>query len=411
LLQGAARLGNAADLRDAERFFQCVEQLELDQKPLSARILADTVETLYASPGDERCKVQVMTLHKAKGLEFDWVFVPALAKSTAGQDSELLLWEELVLPGAAPTFLLDIRPSAEAAPRREKPRLYDYLKAQAKQKRECEATRLFYVGCTRAADFLWLGASLGWDDAKQEYRPPPSGSLLKVIWPSIEDAVQVSVAAQRDSGEDNPSEGYLRLRNIGAVDPVPEEAKAQGIVLSENYRARAFGTAIHRCLEALAYREALPASCDAALEALLRLSLKGAADDGAPNSLAAQGKTMLDRVLSDSWARWMLSPQRPQRAAELPLTLATDGDIQALVLDYTFVDEASGERWVVDYKTSAPSDTQTVEEFFASELENYGPQLNAYSQAAGARFDEPVRCALYFPALGQYAEWTPSAGQ
>ena len=35
-----------------------------------------------------------MTIHKAKGLEFDTVIVPGLGKVTKSQDSRLLMWME-----------------------------------------------------------------------------------------------------------------------------------------------------------------------------------------------------------------------------------------------------------------------------------------------------------------------------
>ncbi|MFT7289484.1 MAG: ATP-dependent helicase/nuclease subunit A, partial [Halieaceae bacterium] len=142
-LGGAAPLADIGDRDDAEQFFQCLEQLAAGQHRLTARRLQEAVAALFAAPGDELAKVQVMTLHKAKGLEFDWVFIPALGKTTVHRDSELLLWDEFALPGQAPSFLLDIRGSASA---RAAPRLYDYLKEQARQKGKMEATRLFYVG-------------------------------------------------------------------------------------------------------------------------------------------------------------------------------------------------------------------------------------------------------------------------
>ncbi|WOJ94138.1 UvrD-helicase domain-containing protein [Congregibacter variabilis] len=402
LLHGAGCLNTQADIRDAERFFQCLEELEVQQQALNGRVLSEAMETLYASPGDERCKVQVMTLHKAKGLEFDWVFIPALAKNTAGQDRELLLWDEFVLPGAPPAFLLDIRANAEGG---QRPRLYDYLKAQAKQKRECEATRLFYVGCTRAADYLWLGATLSYDEAKEEHRVPGAGSLLSVIWPTIESRVDVSVVFVEEPASDTASSGYRRLRELPLIPATPQDSLAQSLQLSQNYSARAFGTAVHRCLEALVYRDQLPEQCDSALSALLRVALLDAGvDSSSLGQMETQGRAMIDRVLADPWAQWMLSPERPERAAELALTTSGEGGAQQLVLDYSFVDEARQERWVVDYKTSTPTAGQSLEQFFAAELACYAPQLAAYAEALAARFSEPVRSALYFPALGKYVE-------
>ncbi|MFK8041148.1 UvrD-helicase domain-containing protein [Congregibacter sp.] len=407
LLQGAASLASEADLRDVERFFQCLEQLEETQEPLNGPSLNRAVETLYASPGDERCKVQVMTLHKAKGLEFDWVFIPALAKSTGGQDSELLLWDEFVLPGESPSFLLDIRDTAGGE---DAPRLYDYLKAQAKQKRDYEATRLFYVGCTRAADYLWLGATLNWSDKRESYTAPGAGSLLSVIWPTIEETVDVSIVTVAEDEAAVSSAGYRRLREAPAIEPLAQNALAQGLEFSENYLARAFGTAIHRCIEALSYRLELPLSCDEQLQRLLRVSLTEAgADQQALPQLVADGQVMLNRLLNDPWARWILSSEHSDRASELALTLATEEGARQLILDYMFLDQARGERWVVDYKTSAPQEDQSEEQFLDAQLEVYSSQLEAYAVALKKRFDEPVRCALYFPALGKHAEWVPTA--
>ncbi|EAQ99104.1 UvrD-helicase domain-containing protein [Congregibacter litoralis] len=409
-LGGAASLASDADLRDTERFLQCLEELEVDQAPLNGRSLATAVEALYASPGDERCKVEVMTLHKAKGLEFDWVFIPALAKSTGGQDKELLLWDEFVLPGAPPSFLLDIRDTAEGG---ANPRLYDYLKAQAKQKRDYEAARLFYVGCTRAADYLWLGAALSFSEAKDSYSPPGSGSLLSVIWPSIEHQASVTHVSLDEDAVDAPTLGYRRLRELPDIAVVAANSPASPLELSENYLARALGTAVHRCIEALIYKPELPECCDEKLRGLLRVALiEAGADRQALPELVLEGASMLDRLLGDSWARWALSAQRRERAAELPLTIATGTGAQQLILDYSFLDEEAGERWVIDYKTAIPGPGEDVRQFVMAQLESYGEQLARYFEALNTRFDEPVRCALYFPALGRHAEWHPTgAGQ
>jgi ATP-dependent exoDNAse (exonuclease V) beta subunit len=402
-LQGAAVLRSEAEMSDAEQFFQCLETLEENRKPFNATVLTEAIRDLFAAPGNERCKVEVMTLHKAKGLEFDWVFIPALAKTTASRDRELLLWDEFTLPGQPPAFLLDIRSGLDAD---EEPRLYDYLKAQSRQKQRYESTRLFYVGCTRAVDYLWLGASLTWDDKQAAPKSPSSGSLLSAIWPSLApcaDVTRVEETAPVD--ETKGAGGYRRLRALATLPSPPEDAAARMETLQDSRLAKAFGTAVHRCLESLVYRPQLPASCDEKLRALLRVALLESGADS--QSLAAQmqsGEAALDRVLSDAWARWMLDEKRSERAAELPLTLACSTGTKALVLDYVFVDEQQNERWVVDYKTAAPGAGETEAAFIAKQLEHYGEQLTSYVDALRLQYPEPVRCALYFTALGCHAE-------
>jgi len=72
-------------------------------------------------------KVQIMSLHAAKGLEFEAVFLPAL--------------EDGILPFAGPEFLTGKLPPPGAAPD------------------ENEERRLFYVGLTRAKSRLFLSCS------------------------------------------------------------------------------------------------------------------------------------------------------------------------------------------------------------------------------------------------------------
>ncbi|GAB4565161.1 MAG: hypothetical protein Tsb0017_25480 [Geothermobacteraceae bacterium] len=76
-----------------------------------------------------------------------------------------------------------------------------------------------------------------------------------------------------------------------------------------------------------------------------------------------------------------------------------DGQLQHAVIDRSFVDP-NGVRWVVDYKTSAPSRGESVEGFLATERDRYRSQLDLYARLAelydGAR---QVRTALYFPMI------------
>jgi ATP-dependent helicase/nuclease subunit A len=403
-LGGAAGLSELAQQRDAEQFFALLEQFEQQRRDFNGVELELAVRELYASPGDENARVQIMTLHKAKGLEFDWVFIPSLAKTTQNSNSELLLWDEFALPGKGPSFLLDIRSGVDGD---TAPRLYHYLKHQAKQKRALEATRLFYVGCTRAADYLWLGANLSWDEKRAAVRAPPSGSLLASIWPAIAESTAVTNAPEPASATAVAVENLRRLRSRPSRSVLPVESAANMQPPVDNRLARAFGTALHRCLESLAWRETLPAASDAALRSLLRVALlEAGADLDALTSLESRGSTALDRVLQEKWFRWMLAPERPFRAAELPLTrVGDDGVALPLVLDYVFVDEQRGERWVVDFKSSEPADGESVETFVARQLAQYATQLDSYRAALALRFAEPVRCALYFTALAHYAEY------
>ena len=106
----------------------------------------------------------------------------------------------------------------------------------------------------------------------------------------------------------------------------------------------------------------------------------------------------LEAVLGHSEGRWLLTPRHDSRS-EFALTGLVDGSIQNLVIDRTFNDPETGERWVVDFKTAIPHSGISEEAFLRSEISRYRPQLERYGAVTAALFNQPVRLALYFTAL------------
>ena len=123
-------------------------------------------------------------------------------------------------------------------------------------------------------------------------------------------------------------------------------------------------------------------------------------------SLDKGGRRVLDALettLADqNHGRWILSSQHSDAHSELALTVAHETGARDIVIDRTFVDVSSGERWVVDYKSSSPPAGNSMAAFLAEEGERYREQLRAYRDAVASRGPEPVRCALYFTSLGEF---------
>ena len=57
--------------------------------------------------------------------------------------------------------------------------------------------------------------------------------------------------------------------------------------------------------------------------------------------------------------------------------------------------------WIVDYKNSKPEEGEELARFLQRESDHYREQLALYARAIQAMGDEPIRCALYFTALGK----------
>src|SRR5688572_25757421 len=97
-LGGPACVADKTELEDAERYLDELEALE-EQGPLTdLSRLRDAIDRLYALPDLDATDddLQIMTIHKAKGLEFGTVIVPGLDLASGGGDTDLLLFNERV---------------------------------------------------------------------------------------------------------------------------------------------------------------------------------------------------------------------------------------------------------------------------------------------------------------------------
>ncbi len=100
--------------------------------------------------------VEVLTMHGAKGLEWDVVIVPGIGRVPRGDREPLLHW--LDLPGAAGESELLLSPISAAGARAGRS-LAQYIRRLRKQRARLERARLLYVAATRARRELhWFGA-------------------------------------------------------------------------------------------------------------------------------------------------------------------------------------------------------------------------------------------------------------
>src|SRR5207302_1811284 len=130
---------------------------------------------LYAQPDVQAPKdaVEIMTIHRAKGLEFDTVIVPGLDRLPRSGPKPLLVWKSLL-----PSGLL-LAPIDETGAGEDP--TYKYVRELDKEADDIESGRLFYVAATRAKQRLHL---LACAKADQDLRPkePAKRSLLAKIW-------------------------------------------------------------------------------------------------------------------------------------------------------------------------------------------------------------------------------------
>src|SRR6266571_1093768 len=156
-LGGPACVEDRTGLEDAEIFLDELDKLE-SAGAVDLAALHESLERLYALPDVAATDddLQIMTIHKAKGLEFDTVIVPGLDKGPGRSDPPLFLWKELVASG--PPVKGGSEPSASGglllapikATGSDPDPTYDYLRDLDSEAEDTEASRLLYVAATRA---------------------------------------------------------------------------------------------------------------------------------------------------------------------------------------------------------------------------------------------------------------------
>ncbi len=379
-----------------------IDLLAKEESDLCIHRLERRLHQLYATPrATGENPVQLMTIHKSKGLEFDVVMIPGLAKPPPKSSRALLDWVELTTPLGPQWFMAPIK-----AFELEREPMSDFIRYQQQLKEEHELTRVLYVAATRAKQQLHWFTTLETED-ESGLKSPVAGSLLAKLWPVVSPTLaQITLAVgERDEREvfssvvqRLPAEWQLPSEIQWQMSQITGDVTQQNSFQWQPQAARAVGTVIHRCLQTWA-AEGISSFSEASLKSLLLL--QGCSGILLPKALMAV-KEALARVQQDPIGQWILSPHR-----EAAVEYALGGEIQGLcvegVLDRTFVDEHNV-RWIIDYKTTEtiPED---LEAFLEEQQQQYASQLRRYGCLMALREQRPIKLGLYFPGLPAWREW------
>ena len=410
---GAADAYARADLDDAHAFFAALAGRAATFEWRGPGDFNALLGDLYSAPRIQSANpVQIMTIHRAKGLEFDHVFLPALERATRQTERSLLAWLDLPrAQGGSDLLMSPVSLSGLAAAQEQADDLTSLINDFQSARDGHERARLLYVAATRARHTLHLsGAPAVRNDGSLR---PHSRTPLRSLWPILEEAFAVQPAA---AGAAQPwRTGAVPRRLIDswqapalpqATGPPRLPSAASSLEPPEfswvGETQRQIGIIVHALLARAAQHDArADEPCEAERESLLeQLRLHGV-PAAERREAAALILSALTRTQSDARGRWILGAHR-EAANELALTGIAAGRLQSVVIDRCFVDE-SGTRWVIDYKTSRHQGAD-LPGFLEQEMQRYRPQLQTYAVLAAALGPQPVRAGLYFPLLGAFRE-------
>ncbi|MGQ9920381.1 MAG: UvrD-helicase domain-containing protein, partial [Desulfobacca sp.] len=453
----AARWEGAQGVANLKTYLELVAAAAAATPAETLSRLQDLLVQTYQPP-DPRAQdaaIEVSTVHAAKGLEYDHVYVPFLdwqPLRTGSNDSPFLLEE---IPGTGTAMMALSRPYQQE----QQSVLYTVLKKMGQTNALGEARRLFYVAVTRAKKHLYFSgclkiknngdwecpsqSPLGW--LRQHYAAEDLTPGAPLEWQQPRLLVQVSEppptvglaiggADQAAPGEDTQRRGEEESAGGQHLPPaleirreprpyelvLPSQLAAGGSLAEDGEEfaeadspllplARVRGDLIHRLLEDVARGRPLPEP-RAVAAALARVLEPGAALMQAQEILAEVQACQTDPFLApllaadlpmarsewllEAWEDWPDSDQAPPgQAARSPVLYR--GKIDRLVFD-------GRDWWLLDYKTTRPQPEESWADFEARELPQYRPQMLAYRAMAAKFFGleaTAIKTVLYFTAL------------
>ncbi len=417
-LGGAQCLVEAGDNRDVQVFFDLVEKHDRSGQ-IDLASLEAAMKKLYAKPDSlADGSVQFLTIHKAKGLEFDSVILPALNRKARADDNDLLLWEEVDVQHER--HLLAAPVHSRGSKNKGLPNLYDYIKNLEKIRSNNEVVRLLYVAATRSQRQLHLIASM--QKNKEGELKPVANSLLAALWPAvakafIETPEQASVPTTTKGLDARAFKVQLqRLPSVaygqGSVGLAPlntpfasatahvDAGNAVGTVKGAPNQSDFYkdcGTLAHAYMELLANSKGLASSAVAAWhQPMQRWLMRLGHNESAAKQGADIVMTALQTTLASQAGQWVLQAH-DQAASELSLMQAAEGGAKNHVIDRTFIEQ--DRRWIIDYKLGLADEAETS----AAAAEAHRPQLARYASLftdAGL----PIKTAVLFLSTGRLVE-------
>lgn len=424
-------------LDDAARYLNYLEEQEVAGNLLDIARFQSGLNVLYAVPdlsADD--SLQIMTIHKAKGLEFDTVIVPGLGNIPRSNEKQLLQWIEqprnqFYYEHGVQTSDLLLAPVRKTGT--EIDPIYSWLEKLDWDKGQLEADRLLYVAATRAKKFLHL---LGHTELstesndRSEMKKPKRGSLLERLWPAVErdflkvaDANQVlrkNYAVDTDHGSSvrkKINQEINRLDSEWVLPDAPESIKLQKMCENNPVNeaidffwvsdmARYVGSVVHRWLQQIA-EEGLSIWTVKRIQELRNqfkhnLLVCGMSDGDQMEAAVERIILSLTSVITDDRGRWILGPHRYAQN-ELKITSILDNKLTNWVIDRTFCD-SNNTRWIIDYKISSHEGSD-LQEFLDRERFRYQNQLHNYARIMQQVDSKRIKLGIYFPLVSGWCEW------
>jgi len=391
---------------NAETVLDLIDEIETGEKMcgrINFALFDERLKALYAAPDASRqaAQVELLTMHGAKGLQWDVVILPGLGTTPKNSDTPLLAFTEV------PSDKNEILLMSPRAATRSKDALYDLIRNIEKDKERNESMRLLYVACTRAETELHLMGHVS--EKKNE---PEKNSFMELLYKNGEDCFGVEIHTMQDGEHMNAGKRSPLQRIKTVPEPLSVEVRTKNDAEPEygwaGPEAAPVGNAVHAVLQQVAeqgvesWRDELTSQSIGFMQRMLL-------EEGLSGELLEEALVRCEKglrgAINSEKGQWVLSGAHQDAHCEWALSVEDGGVVSHHVIDRSFVDK-HGTRWIIDYKT-ASHEGGDIGRFLDEEQKRHAPQLRRYaSTLKKLEPDREIKTALYFPMLDAWKEVT-----
>lgn len=366
-----------SQLNDLDQLWALLDRFEQDGRLPDMKEFQRELNKLYSQQATPS-RLQVMTIHKSKGLEFDTVFLPGMGAQPNRGDNPMLRW--LKLPTQHQGTLLLVSPIQAA--HQDTCALYNYLSQLDEEKSSYEAQRVLYVAVTRAKSRLYLL------DSATKLSKGSFHSLLKhqEFTAANQDEIAGELVIPLPKLNRLPLEFYVQNEcNLNSFLNAPTKGLSVGI-------PRLTGIVAHQLLQWIC--EHHPATVDQIPWNLPQYEFKKLGfDEEAQVSALSALQIQITQLLADPVGSWIIA-EHSNEQNEYELLVENQNKTVTRIIDRSF--EENNCLWIIDFKTGKEDEKA---------LTKHQQQLNEYGYYLSSRTSLSIHCGLYYLTNSHWINW------
>lgn len=435
-LGGSALFLSPEEIDHSHVFFDLLEKHSTGGSIEDWSVFLNAIDALFSNATNQattsdQAPVNILTIHKSKGLEFDTVFIPGIEKNNPADKQELLLWAEQFTQDNQLQLII----SPVHAKGDDKDTIYSYIQDIIRKKQLFESERVFYIACTRAKKCLHISGHIKQApetfEARQDTLKPRQNILTK-LWPLVYERSHFYLLTAKSDinnelyAEDIHPSTILRTakgwqqpklpannllaayRLVHFSEPLSYLSNVNTPTELRQRNARYQGTLLHETIQQIILTDYRTWNNEriVQLKALWAVRLKQLGMEQTNiQSAITKTSTIITKMLGSQVGQWLLDHSHEQSHCEYSLWAPGGNEYKRYIIDRTFIDKRDSEpvRWIIDYKSSEPTEGQARANFIQQEKAKHSDQLKRYQQLF-PQSHPPIKLGLFLPSIDHLAE-------